>query len=244
MKRGGISWMTPRRVVARFRPAPEVPMMQIETTVPPAKAARSPLAVSQSEAPQRCGPRDPMRIGTVVHAPVLFLPAVALMAILLSGGCGYTQMGSAPTGGYQWKSEYREDVHTVAVPIFTNRTFYRGAEFGLTKAIINQLEGQTPYKVVSRERADTLLEGSIENVHVRTLSLDQYGRVIPQEQLFVMDVNFTWKDLRTGKVLCERKDYEQTAPYYPTLGETQFLAQQQSVEVLALAIVHELQADW
>ncbi len=152
--------------------------------------------------------------------------------------------GSAPTGSYQWKTPYRGDVRTVAVPIFTNRTYYRGVEFGLTKAIINQIEGQTPYKVVSKEEADTILVGSIENVHVRTLSLAQNGTVIPQEQLLVLNVNFTWKDLRTGKFLCVRKDYEQTAPYYPTLGETQFLAQQQSVETLALAIVHELQADW
>ena len=152
--------------------------------------------------------------------------------------------GSAPTGGYQWKSLYREDVHTVAVPIFSNRTYYRGVEFGLTKAIINQLEGQSPYKVVSKERADTILTGWIDDVHVRTLSLDQHGAVVPQEQLLVLKVSFTWKDLRSGKVLREVRDFEQTAPYYPTLGETQFLAQQQSVESLALAIVHELQADW
>jgi outer membrane lipopolysaccharide assembly protein LptE/RlpB len=170
--------------------------------------------------------------------------AIILTAVLSVGGCGYTQEGSAPTGGYQWKSLYREDVHTVAVPIFTNRTFYRGVEFGLTKAIINQLEAQSPYKVVPKERADTILIGSIENVHVRTLSLAQNGAVIPQEQLLVMNVNFTWKDLRTGKILRERKEFEQTAPYYPTLGETQFLAQQQSAEILALAIVRELQAEW
>jgi hypothetical protein len=170
--------------------------------------------------------------------------ALVTSCLLFAGGCGYTMEGSAPTGSYQWKSLYRGDVHTVAVPIFTNKTFYRGVEFGLTKAIINQIEGQSPYKVVSKEEADTILIGSIENVHVRTLSLDAMGRVIPQEQLLVLNVNFTWKDLRTGKILCDRRAYEQTAPYYPTLGETQFLAQQQSVEALALAIVHELQADW
>jgi hypothetical protein len=178
---------------------------------------------------------------TGVARPASFL---AILCLTLAGGCGYTQEGSAPTGSYQWKNIYRGDVQTVAVPIFTNKTYYRGVEFGLTKAIINQLEGQTPYKVAPKERADTILEGSIENVHVRTLSLSPNGSVIPQEQLLVLNVNFTWKDLRSGKVLCERKDYEQTAPYYPTLGETQFLAQQQSVEALALAIVHELQADW
>jgi hypothetical protein len=31
--------------------------------------------------------------------------------------------------GYQWPSLYRSDVHTVAVPIFTNKSYYRGVEF-------------------------------------------------------------------------------------------------------------------
>ncbi len=170
--------------------------------------------------------------------------AILALFTLFGAGCGYSHTGSAPSGGYEWKSLYRGDVKTVAVPIFNNRTFYRDVEFGLTKAVINQLEAQSPYKVVPRERADTILEGTIENVHVRTLSLDQRGAVIPQEQLLVLNITFTWKDLRTGKTLVERHDFEQTAPYYPTLGENQFIAQQQSEETLALAIVRELQADW
>jgi outer membrane lipopolysaccharide assembly protein LptE/RlpB len=202
--------------VGRFSPVDRLPMNENATGVRPAPRRVAGLS------------------GTVL----------ATLCLLFAGGCGYTMEGSVPTGSYKWKSLYSGDIHTVAVPIFTNRTYYRGVEFGLTKAIINQLEGQSPYKVVPKEQADTILIGSIENVHVNTLSLDARGRVIPQEQLLVLDVNFTWKDLRTGKILRNRTDFEQTAPYYPTLGETQFLAQQQSVEILALAIVRELQADW
>jgi hypothetical protein len=50
--------------------------------------------------------------------------------------------------------------------------------------------------------------------------------------------------LRTGRVYVQRKDFRQTAPYYPTLGEGQFVGQQQNVERLALAIVQEMQAEW
>jgi hypothetical protein len=74
--------------------------------------------------------------------------------------------------------------------------------------------------------------------------LDEHGAVIPQEQQFVMNIAFTWKDLRTGKTLVERHDFQQTSSYYPTLGEDQFVSQQQSIEALATAVVHELQADW
>ena len=59
-----------------------------------------------------------------------------------------------------------------------------------------------------------------------------------------IDLDFTWKDLRTGKILVERRRFEQSTTYYPTLGEGQFVGSQQNVERLALAIVQEMQADW
>src|SRR3954470_5944977 len=84
-------------------------------------------------------------------------------------GCGYSTVGGEPssTSGYQWRSLYREDVRTVAVPIFTNKTFRRGVEFQLTGAIVRQLEAKSPYKVVPKERADTILEGEIVDIHLQ-----------------------------------------------------------------------------
>lgn len=164
---------------------------------------------------------------------------------LAIGGCGYQHSGSMENApkGYQWSTLYRGDVKTVAVPIFANRTYYRGVEFQLTEAIAKQLEAHTPYKIVSRAKADTVLEGEIIRVRVRTVSNDRISQV-PQEQLYSVRVNFTWKDLRTGRILTDEKDFEQAAPYYPTLGEGQFTGEQQNVERLALAIVERLQPAW
>jgi hypothetical protein len=185
-------------------------------------------------------------------ALLTFLPA------LCCTGCGYqsapapaagaAQPGSTPTSkagaaGYHWSSLYRDDVHTVAVPIFTNRSFRRGVEFALTKAIVNQLEATTPYKVVPREHADTILEGEVLDTHIRTISPD-IRTGLPQEQLYIVRLNFTWKDQRTGRILVERRRFEQSATYYPTAGEGIYVGNQQNVERLAVAIVQELQADW
>ena len=175
--------------------------------------------------------------------------ALVIVATLGAGGCGYNQAesgaaeGGGGLGGYQWKSLYRDDVRSVAVPIFSNRSFRRGVELQLSKAIVNQLEAHSPYKSMPRERADTLLEGEITDVFIRTQSLSGQNAV-PQEQLYIIRVNFTWRDLRTGKVLVERRRFEQSASFYPTLGEGQFVGSQENVERLALAIVQELQADW
>lgn len=170
-----------------------------------------------------------------------YLPLIVALACLT--GCGYTQVGDTPSQGYQWRSLYREDVKTVAVPIFTNKDYTRGVEFSLTKAVVNQLEAHSPYKVVPRERADTILEGEITSVRRDTVSRDQ-STAVPQEQLYVITLDFVWKNLRTGQILVQRRNFEQTAAYYPTLGEGQFVGNQQAVEKLALAIVQELQADW
>ncbi len=190
--------------------------------------------------------------------PLVILLALTACLVGSTGGCGYGQSGgdfaegggdggdpqrAAGAGGYKWRSVYREDVRTVAVPIFTNKTFAREAEFALSKAIVTQLEAHSPYKVIDRDRADTVLEGEITNVTVRTISTDPRSSV-PQEQLYRVRVNFIWKDLRTGRILVDRRHFEQTAPYYPTLGEGRFVGSQVNLERLALGIVQELQADW
>lgn len=175
--------------------------------------------------------------------------AFLLTAITLLGGCEYSSSARSDAGdsessdGYQWRSLYREDIRSVAVPIFRSTSFQRGVEFNLSKALVNQLEASTPYKVVPRERADTILEGEIVNAEVNNLSNDR-NAAIPQEQMLVLTVNFVWKDMRSGRILVERRSFEQTATYYPTLGEGRFVGTQQAVEKLALAIVQELQADW
>lgn len=165
---------------------------------------------------------------------------------LLLAGCGYQQSGSLDTTGnsnYKWASLYREDINTVAVPIFTNKDFRRGVEFTLTSAIVKQMETHSPYRVAPRDRADTILEGEIESVDLGTLSRDVRTN-IPQEQLYTMTVNFRWKDLRSGRILVERRNYQQTATFYGTVGEGEFVGRQSAVERLALAIVQEMQADW
>ena len=170
--------------------------------------------------------------------------ALTILTMTLAG-CGYSRTGSAPAANswYQWRSLYREDVRTVSVPIFKNRTFYRGIEFSLSKALVNALEASTPYKVTPRERADTILEGEVEDVRLRTVS-NESRAAIPQEQLYVVRVNFTWKDLRTGRILCQRENFEQDASFFPTLGEGLYIGEQSNVERLAQGIVEELQSDW
>ena len=113
----------------------------------------------------------------------------------------------------------------------------------LSKAIVNNMEAMTPYKVTDRETADTILEGEITSVTGAMVSPDRHT-ALPQEELITVNVNFIWKDLRSGKILAQRKGFQQSTTYYPTLGEGAYVGKQNNVEKLAVAIVQEMQAEW
>lgn len=171
--------------------------------------------------------------------------AVAACTLSLCG-CGFRQANDydgKPQAGYEWHSLYRQDVRTVAVPIFTNKSFVRGVEFQLSKAVVNYLEASTPYKVVDRNDADTILEGEITAVSGGMISADR-NTALPQEEMITISVNFVWKDLRSGRILAQKKGFAQSTMYYPTLGEGVYVGEQTNVEKLAMGIVQQLQADW
>jgi len=171
-----------------------------------------------------------------------FAPNLArgLLFILLTG-CGYQQGDS--DSSWHWGSVFRQSIHSVAVPVFTSRDFHRGVEFQLTDSLDKKIEEFTPYKIEPRERADTILEGEIVAITPSSLSLNPYTAT-PQESEYSIIVNFTWKDLRTGKILVSRQNFEQATTYFPSLGEGQYTASENAVERLATGIVNEMEGPW
>lgn len=159
---------------------------------------------------------------------------VALAALALIGGCGYRHQGLYPA-----------DVRTLAVPIFENRSFYRGLEFDLTEALIKQIELDTPYKVVAESVADTILTGSIVRVEQDVLSRSEKGGV-PQELELRVVVNFEWADARTGKILRSRQGLVAVGRYIPVraIGQPLELAEHEAAQALAASIVAAMRDDW
>jgi hypothetical protein len=170
-------------------------------------------------------------------ASVFILHSALITLHLLMSGCGYQQMG------HNNANLYRQDIQTVAIPVFVNRTYRRGLETELTKSVIQQLEEHSPYKVVPQERADTILDCEIVAVTTSTLSFDEFSG-LPQDQSIAMVVSFTWKNLRTGEILVQRRNFDQRAEFFPALGESASIGQTEVIQNLALAIVQEMQADW
>src|SRR5204862_3417847 len=69
------------------------------------------------------------------------------ISALLLPSCNWD--GNFTVLGYTTKPQYPDHIRTIYVPIFKNLTMWRGLEFGLTRAVIREIEAKTPYKVVS-----------------------------------------------------------------------------------------------
>jgi hypothetical protein len=125
---------------------------------------------------------------------------------------------------------------TVYVPMFKNRTFRRGLEFDLTRAVIREIEARTPYKVVSDEAlADTVLTGTI---------LGQSPGNSSEAQLTVV---VRWRSAGTGKPLPFHGGKEQSAVFVrqdvPVHPE-EFTRVDSAIAQLAVKITSLLDRPW
>ena len=163
--------------------------------------------------------------------------------VFLASGC----FNDDGTSGYTARSQYRPGVQTVVVPIWTRgqHVYRRDLEIDLTAALVKRLELDTPYKVTKKNRADTELTGSIDQITQRVLSFNP-DTSQPREIEVTFTVSFEWKDLRTGKVLVKRKSFDVAVVYLPDApyNENFFLGSQKLMDKLALRIVETMETDW
>jgi hypothetical protein len=150
-----------------------------------------------------------------------------LLVTLLLPGCGYSTA-----------ELYRDDVRTVALPIFGNDTFERGVETELTEALAKEIQRRTPYTLAAaravtigtppaggtssgggedlalRTGADTELTGTVVSVRRQRLSRTA-NTGLPQEIQVRVIADVQWRDRRSGQVLMERAGLEEVGRYIP-----------------------------
>jgi hypothetical protein len=108
--------------------------------------------------------------------------------------------------GYQMGAGalYDPNIRTVYVPEFYNRTFqttpYRGFEYDITQAVVNEIGRTTNFRVTSDPaRADTELIGVIMVMGKNIVNRTQQNTVREGELMVGVDV--VWRDLRDGTIL-------------------------------------------
>ena len=82
--------------------------------------------------------------------------AVALASLVLGGCLGY-RIGPA-------KPHYLQDVHTIAIPTFDNKTLLPRIEVLVTDTVIKQFQQDGTYKISTADKADATLKCEISRV--------------------------------------------------------------------------------
>ncbi len=150
-------------------------------------------------------------------------------------------------GCYTTESQHRPGIKSVAVPIMIRGrgVYRRDLEMRLTSAVVKRIEQDTPYKVTSKDRADTLLTGSLDLIRQQVLNFNP-DTGLPRELEITFTVAITWTDLRTGKVLAKHTNIRATGTYVPhhPLDEDFFQGSEDVIDRTARAIVERMEADW
>jgi hypothetical protein len=139
---------------------------------------------------------------------------LALASVALSS-CGYHVAGKADL--------VPKDVHTIAIPPFTNPTVKYKLSDVLPEALSREFITRTRYKVVNDPtQADAVLRGSVINYVAYPSLIDQStGRTSGVQIILVLAVTLTERS--TGKVIFTRPRYEAHERYeLATTNDTQY----------------------
>jgi len=166
---------------------------------------------------------------------VVFLSSA--ISCLYLGGC-------TKTGSYSNEWLFPEDVDSVYVEMFDNRSFRRGVEYELTDALAKRIEAKTPYKIISsRDRADTVISGQIVSIGESLLSLErETGQPLEKEVELWAVVN--WKNLKTGQLLIDNKSIGASASYSDLQNQDFSYASSLVANNLARRIVELMERKW
>ena len=162
---------------------------------------------------------------------------------LIAAGC-LSFCGCAEMSGYSNESLFPQEVSSVCLEMFDNRSFRRGVEYELSDALAKRIEAETPYKIISnKNRADTLISGQIVQINESVLSAErQTGRALEKEVLLTAVVN--WKNLKTGELLIDNKSVSASASYSQWQRQGFDYASTLAANNLARKIVELMEKQW
>ena len=152
-------------------------------------------------------------------------------------------LAALPGCGYRTDQLYRPNIETVHVEIFGSQEFRRDLEFKLTEAIKKRIGLDTPYRLASRQKADTILKGEVLEVRQAAFATDYLSRQ-PREKQLTLAVRVQWKDVRSGRVLVDQPVELQAVDYLPPAGETEAFAQERAIDRMAARIVAKMYDEW
>jgi Lipopolysaccharide-assembly len=152
--------------------------------------------------------------------------ALCLAAAVSAIGCGYSASSLYPPG-----------IRTVHVQFMDNRTFRRGVEVDLTRALVGEIKLRTPLLFGSRDSADSLLTGELLSFEEDVSVHDSTGEALRRG--VTLHVRFHWVDRVTGADLVPPTVVKESVRL--VRGEPR---NDLAVQEMAKRIVQKMQAEW
>jgi len=152
--------------------------------------------------------------------------------------------GCGRMSGYSNQSLFPQDVGSVYVEMFDNKSFWRGVEYELTDALAKRIEADTPYKIISsRDRAETVISGQLVGVSESVLTSErETGRALEKEVRLQAVVN--WKNLKTGELLIDSRSVAASASFSEWQNQGFNYASALAANNLARKIVELMEKQW
>ena len=128
------------------------------------------------------------------------LLAILLGIVTLAAGCGYTVRGHLPA-----------DVRTIAIPVLANRTTKPAVETDMTRALADAFATDGRLRVVSRDQADSVLEGEVTGYELISIAFDPRANV--RLYRLVVTMNVRLRDVRRNTLLFEQYGFSEKADF-------------------------------
>jgi outer membrane lipopolysaccharide assembly protein LptE/RlpB len=142
------------------------------------------------------------------------LGVVGVLAVAVAlGGCGYSLRASLPAG-----------IKIVHVPVLVNRTPEPGIEDFITQALTQAVVGSGARIAANAREADAVLEGTIVEYRLVSLSFDRSANVTAYR--LIIGLSLTLKDLRQNKIIWKQDRIEERADFQVAGQVTQTLARE------------------
>ena len=157
-----------------------------------------------------------------------------LLGALLVGSCGYQLRGR--------ETNLPPGIHSLAIPIFSNRTDQTGVETDVTQALAAKFISSKRLAVTTRNSADALLTGTVKSFSTTPVAVTTSTQV-STEYRATLTIEFTFEGKKDSKVLFreEMSDWR-NYPVVSDLNTTEQNKQEAIRRISALLAerIHEL----
>jgi len=158
------------------------------------------------------------------------------------------------------ESIWRDDVQSITIEVFKNNTLIPGIERDLVSALEHEILSRTTYSIASRNRADTILSGTIQKQNTQGISRSRETRLL-NEALATTTISFEWRNQNTGELISGSRAISASGLFTPSRsraysnnefnttdniarGEPAAIGQFEAASDLARQIVDQMEAPW